>query len=80
MNAPDNAYAQLSTEQLLRSLIGVRESRRLYRGCLQPLFAGSSEGGRSERRLAAARELVKRWLEEQLGRGCVLSQPGAVLD
>ena len=69
-------YAALSTECLLQKLLGVRESRRLYQGELGPLFSPED----APDKCAVARELVKRWLEEDLARGCVLSKPEAVRD
>lgn len=70
--------AKLSDADLLGKLIGVRESRRLYRGTLQPFFCCSSDGGRPHDKCAVARELVKRWLTEELMSGCVLSSPSSV--
>ena len=78
LNAP--AYSMLSDTQLLGKLIGVREARRLYRGSLAPLFAGSHDKEVSSERCAVARELVQRWLNEELSRECVLSAPAAVRD
>ncbi|CAG4883725.1 DNA repair protein RadC [Georgfuchsia toluolica] len=72
-------YAQLSDVDLLKKLIGARELRRLYRGSLQPLFSPASDSIPQEK-CAAARELVKRWLGEELQRGEVLSRPSAVCD
>lgn len=72
-------YANLSDVDLLGMLIGTRESRRLYHGSLQPLFSASVEGEPQEK-CAAARELVKRWLNEELKRECLLSAPSAVRD
>lgn len=71
--------ANFSDVDLLGKLIGIRESRRLYRGSLQPLFCPSAEGEPQEK-CAVARELVKRWLGEELQRDCVLTQPSAVRD
>src|SRR6266705_2738947 len=73
-------YAHLSDTELLGKLIGIRESRRLYRGTLQPLFADSSEGGPAQEKCAVARELVKRWLGEELRSGDVLTSPRSVGD
>lgn len=70
-------YSNLSDVELLGKLVGVRQSRRLYQGALQPLFSGA---GKSHEKFAVARELVKRWLCEELEQGCVLTQPEAVRD
>ncbi len=66
-------YSHLSDIDLLDKLIGVRESRRLYRGTLQPLFAGNSNA-----KCAIAKELVQRLLHENLQRGDALNSPGVV--
>lgn len=72
-------YANLSDVDLLGMLIGTRESRRLYHGSLQPLFSASGEGEPQEK-CAVAWELVKRWLNEELKRECLLSAPSSVRD
>lgn len=72
--------AQLSDVELLAKLIGTNESRRLYRGSLAPLFAESIDGNGSHYICAAARELVRRWLNEELRRDCSLTTPGSVRD
>lgn len=68
-------YAHLSDIDLLAKLIGVRESRRLYRGSLQSLFADSSH-----EKCTIARELVQRLLNEEMQHGDALSSPQAVRD
>lgn len=77
--APVN-LAYLSDRDLLTKLIGVRESRRLYRGSLQPLFGERSDGHCQNEICGAARELVKRWLDEELRRDCILTTPQSVRD
>jgi DNA repair protein RadC len=72
-------YAHLSDVDLLGKLIGIRESRRLYRGALQPLFS-ASEAAPVHEKCAVARELVKRWLGEELKSGDALSSPRSVRD
>jgi len=72
--------AYLSDKDLLTKLIGARESRRLYRGSLQPLFSQPTESSRPNEICATARELVRRWLNEEMQRGSVLSAPEAVRD
>src|ERR1035437_5868571 len=69
--------AQLSDVDLLGKLVGIRESRRLYQGSLQPLF--SMESG-SHEKCAVARELVMRSLREELKSRDALTSPGAVRD
>ena len=72
--------AHLSDRDLLSKLIGVKESRRLYKGTLQPLFTPSTEGKEQNETCAAAKELVKRWLNEELRRDCCLTAPSSVRD
>jgi DNA repair protein RadC len=73
-------YAHLSDIDLLAKLIGVRESRKLYKGSLQSLFTTSSENDKPHETCAVARELVLRLLQEDMQRGDALSSPGAVRD
>jgi len=74
----DLAYQ--SDEDLLTKLIGAKESRRLYQGSLQPLFAPATGCQEQNEVCAAARELVRRWLNEELRRECVLASPQSVRD
>lgn len=71
---------QLSNRELLERVIGRSGANRLYRGSLQPLFAPGHVGSRHHERLGAARELVRRWLAEELKRLAVLSSPQEVRD
>lgn len=73
-------YAHLSDIDLLAKLIGVRESRKLYKGSLQSLFTPSPDSGKPHETCAVARELVLRLLQEDMQRGDALSSPGAVRD
>lgn len=73
-------YSMLSDNELLQKLIGVRQARKLYRGSLAPLFAAAHEDGTPSEKCVVARELVKRWIGEELHSGCVLTQPEAVRD
>lgn len=63
----------LSDKQLLTQVAG-RQAASQYRGSLRLLFEDGHE------RCLAAKELVRRWLDEELRRECVLSSPGAVRD
>lgn len=72
--------SKLSDADLLTKLIGAHESRRLYRGSLQPLFAPPAMGDGPSEVCAAARELVRRWLDEELRRECSLASPQSVRD
>jgi DNA repair protein RadC len=73
-------YSNLSDADLLGKLIGTKQSRKLYRGSLVPLFTHRVEPERTQEKFLAARELVKRWLAEELKERCVLSTPEAVRD
>lgn len=70
-------YSALSDEDLLKRLIGVRQTRKVYRGKLAPLFA-PSDGQATSDRCLVARELVKRWLSEDLHRESAFGQPSTV--
>lgn len=68
-----------SDTELLSQLIGTQECQRLYSGSLQPFFGvDTSEGVPSQ--CLVARELVKRWLAEELGQRSVFATPEAVKD
>ncbi|MDP3513016.1 MAG: DNA repair protein RadC [Sulfuritalea sp.] len=68
----------LSDRQLLARLVGEHAAGRYYQGSLKPLFADS--GNHVHRKCAAARELVRRYLGEEMQCRCVLSAPGTVRD
>jgi DNA repair protein RadC len=70
----------LSDQDLLTKLIGAKESSRLYQGSLQPLFVPPTEDHGQNEICAAARELVTRWLNEELRRECSLAAPQSVRD
>lgn len=71
-------YAPLSDRELLGKLIGVRAATKLYQGALNPLFSG--DGDQQHEKCVIAKELVRRWLDEEIRRECVLSAPAAVRD
>ena len=64
---------------LLGELIGVKESVQQYKGSLKPFFAEGSLV-QPHRKCAVARELVKRWICEELAVRTVFSQPSLVTD
>ena len=72
--------AGLPNVDLLAMLIGTSESQRLYQGSLQPLFAPPKLGHGQNEICAAARELIRRWLDEELHRECNLTTPESVRD
>jgi DNA repair protein RadC len=73
------SYAGLSDTELLQKLIGVRQTQKCYRGSLLSLFTATNPGALPEK-CVVARELVRRWLNEELRRESVLSSPVAVRD
>lgn len=75
LESNSSSYSSLSNAALLRKLIGVRQTQKCYRGSLAEVFASSCQASLPER-CVVARELVKRWLAEELKRGCVLDAPG----
>ena len=82
MNSSTSLYANLSDTELLTKLIGVRQTQKLYRGSLGAMFTPIGTGHHSAlpERCMVARELLKRWLDEELRRDCVLNSPAAVRD
>lgn len=78
-NFPSGEFVnRLSNVDLLGQLIGVEESRNEYHGSLSPFF---SEGpSSSHTKCAVARELVKRWLYEEVKHKEVFADPRAVLE
>lgn len=73
-------YSTLSDTALLEKLIGVSEVRKHYRGSLTSLFVTNQGDEQQPAKCLMARELVKRWLDEELKRDCVLNSPEAVRD
>lgn len=73
-------YSQNTNIELLKRLIGNRAAKRLYRGKLAPLFAPEGAPNCSHQKLAAARELVERWLAEELASAVSLSGPALVTE
>lgn len=71
-------FAALSDKQLLARLVGEHAAGKHYQGSLKPLFADGDN--LVHRKCAAARELVRRYLGEEMKARCVLSAPGAVRD
>lgn len=69
-------YASLSDRDLLARVIGVRAAKKLYQGSLHPLFC-DDEPVQDERCLAA-KELVRRWLHEEMRDVPTMSSPAAV--
>lgn len=70
-------YTHSSTEALLASLIGEEATSKCYRGALRSLFEGDT-GYDDVAPLFVARELVYRWLAEDLAVRDALSSPDIV--
>ena len=78
---PDSAYiTRLSDVDLLAKLIGVSESRRRYRGSLKSIFSPSANEESPVEICVVAKELMRRWHDEELRRECTLNSPGSVRD
>lgn len=71
---------RLSDLDLLGKLIGISESRRLYQGSLRAVFSPPTVMDEAHEICVVAKELVRRWLDEELHRECVLTSPGSVRD
>lgn len=73
-------YQALSDAAVLQAVVGVREANRIYRGSLSALMQSSADTGKGKAKLAAAVELVRRGLHEQLRRQPVFAAPHLVRD
>lgn len=78
MFSEQTVYSRLSDSELLQKLIGIRQTRKLYQGSLSTVF--SERNNTVPEKCAVARELIRRWLDEELRRECVLNAPAAVRD
>ena len=79
-NNEQESFSRLSDIELLQKLIGVRLTQKLYRGSLGSLFASGHYQDKLPEKCVVARELVRRWLDEELKRECVLNAPDVVRD
>ena len=68
------------TLHLLSVLLGKRAAKRVYRGSLAELFLDDTVPEDVKLRLRASRELVQRWMLEDMRRQPVLQNPNAVRD
>lgn len=80
INNKQEVYSRLSDIELLQKLIGVRQTQKHYRGSLGEMFTAAHHDDTLPERCVVARELVRRWLDEDLKRDCVLNAPQAVRD
>ena len=69
-----------SNQELLAIILGARKAKQLYRTELVSLLFAEEGSEDYVQELVAARELVKRSLEETLCKGNALSSPGVVAD
>ncbi|MEJ1959923.1 MAG: DNA repair protein RadC [Nitrosomonadales bacterium] len=60
--------------------MGVRQARKLYHGSLASVFAPADDQDALPEKCVLARELVRRWLDEEIRRDSVLNAPSAVRD
>lgn len=74
------SYSNLSDTELLEKLIGVRQTQKHYRGSLGEMFTATHHDDLLPERCVVAKELIWRWLNEELKRDCVLNAPQAVRD
>ena len=72
------AYVSLSDAALVQKLLGVGEARKHYKGTLASVFSTDRGESKQPERCAVARELVKRWLAEELRHGEMLNAPATV--
>ncbi len=79
-NQTHTSYLRLSDTELLGKLVGVRQARKLYQGSLSSVFASEYDQGTLHERCLVARELVKRWLVEEVKQRDALNAPAAVRD
>ncbi len=80
MNIEQSLYSGLSDTELLGKLIGVRQTQKSYRGSLGAMFAPVHGKDKQPEKCVVARELVRRWLVEEIMHGDMLNSPATVRD
>ena len=81
MNKEQSLYSGLSDTELLGKLIGVRQTQKRYRGSLGAMFAPVHDKDKQQpEKCVVARELVRRWLVEEIMHGDMLNSPATVRD
>jgi DNA repair protein RadC len=80
MNIEQSLYSGLSDTELLGKLIGVRQTQKRYRGSLGAMFAPVHDKDKQPEKCVVARELVRRWLVEEIRHGDMLNSPATVRD
>jgi DNA repair protein RadC len=74
-NSMSREIRSYSDIELLGKLLGVREAKRIYAGSLNTIFADQAP-----EICKVARELLTRWLSEEINLGDTLNSPKAVKD
>jgi DNA repair protein RadC len=80
MTTESNDLKTVSNVSLLSLVLGKRAAKRLYRGSLVELFLDGRLAPAYLERMSACRELVRRWMMEELRHGPVLGDPKGVRD
>ena len=70
-------YTRLSDLDLLGKLIGAEQAQKIYTGSLNTMFAAK---GQAPEQCQVARELLTRWLHEEMQAGDAMNSPKAVRD
>jgi DNA repair protein RadC len=73
-------YSSFTNIEVLAKVVGIRAAKRLYSGAVTPLFEPPTDVSREHLQLAAAAELVRRWLHEDLRKGSIFESPVSVRD
>jgi DNA repair protein RadC len=76
----DMEYRHLSDLELLKLLLGEKAAEKAFAGSVLRLFLGEPPMPDVHPRIGAARELVRRALQEDLHRNPALTSPGSVRD
>jgi DNA repair protein RadC len=80
MEESDMDYRACSDTELLKILLGEKTAEKALAGGIVRLFLDEPQHAEMHPRIAAARELVRRALLEDVSNGSVLTSPGAVRD
>jgi len=70
-------YSKLSDIDLLGKLIGVKQAQEIYCGSLKSMFTSKDQ---THEKCKVARELLTRWLHEEMQYGDAMNSPKAVKD
>ncbi len=75
-----NDMRRMGDAELLEALLGHKAAERQYRKSLYEIFEAPGDDVKTHPKLLIARELVTRYLREELGRKDALGTPNAVRD